>query len=105
MHNGEHELTAGPLPTHQDVARDVLGRFQDLGHRYWGWVTVLAFLFVLGVVGFIIRLSEGFSDENRANWGYFVATLAFIVTTFRPCRLSRRGCVSRRRTGGGRSRA
>jgi len=81
-HHGEHDLQAGPLPTHQEVARDVLGRFQDLGSRYWGWVTVLAFLFLLGVVGFVIRLSDGFADENRANWGYFVAALAFIVTTF-----------------------
>jgi amino acid permease len=82
MHNGEAEYQVGPLPTHQEVTRDVLGRFQDLGSRYWGWVTVLAFLFVLGIVGFAIRLSEGFDDENRANWGYLAATLAFIVTTF-----------------------
>ena len=80
MHNGD--LQAGPLPTHREVAQDVLGRFSVLGARYWGWVTVLGFLFVLGVVGFIIRLAEGFGDENRANWGYFVATMAFILTTF-----------------------
>ncbi len=83
MHNGDHgDLQVGPLPTHREVAQDVLGRFSVLGARYWGWVTVLGFLFVLGVVGFIIRLTEGFGDENRANWGYFVATMAFILTTF-----------------------
>ncbi len=80
MHNGD--LQVGPLPTHQEVARDVLARFSDLGARYWGWVTVLAFLFVLGIVGFIIRLTEGLDDGSRANWGYFVATMAFILTTF-----------------------
>ena len=80
MHNGEPEI--GPWPTHQDVARDVLGRFQDLGSRYWVWITVLGFLFILGIIGFLIRLADGFDDDKRANWGYFVATLAFIVTTF-----------------------
>ncbi len=80
MHNAD--LQVGPLPTHQEVSRDVLARFHELGARYWGWVTVLSFLFILGVVGFIIRLAEGFDDDNRANWGYFVATMAFILTTF-----------------------
>ena len=69
-----------PLPTHQEVTLDVLARFQDLGARYWGWVTVLSFLFVLGILGFVIRLTSGF--EDRSIWGYHVATMSFIVTTF-----------------------
>ena len=78
MHNGAQEPPAPP--THQEVALDVLGRFQDLGPRYWGWVTVLSFLFLLGVVGFVIRLASGF--EDRSIWGYYVATLSFLLTTF-----------------------
>ena len=69
-----------PIPTHQEVTLDVLGRFQNLGARYWGWVTVLSFLFVLGILGFVIRLTGGFDD--RSIWGYHVATMSFIVTTF-----------------------
>ena len=80
MHN--EDLQIGPWPTHREVTHDVLGRFRELGPRYWGWVTVLGFLVVLGVVGFIIRLNQGFDDANRANWGYLVATMAFILTTF-----------------------
>lgn len=80
MHNGELEI--GPLPTHREVTRDVLGRFQELSPRYLAWVTVLSFLFIVGLVAFVINLNKGFGDANRANWGYFVATLAFIVTTF-----------------------
>ena len=78
MAEGAHEMR--PIPTNQEVALDVLARFQDLGARYWGWVTVLGFLFVLGIVGFVIRLSAGFDD--RSIWGYHVATMSFIVTTF-----------------------
>ena len=78
MAEATHEMR--PIPTHQEVALDVLARFQDLGARYWGWVTVLGFLFVLGIVGFVIRLSAGFDD--RSIWGYHVATMSFIVTTF-----------------------
>ena len=78
MVEAAHEIP--PIPTHQEVTRDVLGRFQDLGARYWGWVTVLSFLFVLGILGFVIRLTSGFDD--RSIWGYHVATMSFIVTTF-----------------------
>ena len=78
MVDAAHEIP--PLPTHQEVTRDVLARFQDLGARYWGWVTVLSFLFVLGILGFVIRLTSGFDD--RSIWGYHVATMSFIVTTF-----------------------
>ena len=43
-------------------------------------LTVLSFLFVLGVLGFVIRLTSGFDDPSI--WGYHVATMSFIVTTF-----------------------
>jgi molybdopterin-containing oxidoreductase family membrane subunit len=78
MHNGEEEIPV--IPTHQEVAADVMGRYRELGRRYWGWVTVLASLFLLGVVGFVIRLADGFDD--RSNWGYHVATISFLVSTF-----------------------
>ena len=80
MHS--EDLQIGPWPTHREVTHDVLGRFREISTQYWGWVTVLGFLVVLGVVGFIIRLNQGFDDANRANWGYLVATMAFILTTF-----------------------
>lgn len=80
MHNGEQEYFEAP--SHQDVARDVLARYQEVSSRFWGWVTVLGFLFVLGIVGLIMRLSDGFGDAERSNWGYLAATLAFLLTTF-----------------------
>lgn len=80
MHNGEQEHFEAP--SHADVARDVLKRYQETSPRYWAALAGLGFLFLLGVVGFLIRLSEGFGDEQRANWGYLAATLSFLLTTF-----------------------
>ncbi len=80
MHNEVPEI--GPYPTHREVAQDVLGKFQVISSRYWITMAVLGFLVLLGIVGFVIRLNDGFDNANRANWGYLVATLAFIVTTF-----------------------
>lgn len=80
-HDAHHHVPV-EAPTHREVAHDVLARFQDLGPRYWGWITVLAFLFLLGIVGLVIRLTAGFENEARPNWGYTAATVSFILTTF-----------------------
>ena len=66
--------------THAELTQDVVGRLQDVNSRYWGWVVVLAILVALGVVGFLIRLANGFDD--RSNWGYMAATLSFMTTVF-----------------------
>ena len=68
------------VPTHQEVARDIMGRHQYISPRYRSWVTLLVVLFLLGVVGFVIRVADGFDD--RTNWGYYVATLSFLMSTF-----------------------
>lgn len=68
------------IPTHQEVARDVLERFEHISQEYKNWVIVLALLFAAGVAGFIIKLSAGFDD--RSEWGYYVATLSFLLSTF-----------------------
>ncbi len=85
MHNGEHGHSAGEyalegLATHADVAKDVLSRYQEVTPRYRAWLMALGVLFILGIVGFILRLMDGFEDGS--NWGYFVATLSFILSTF-----------------------
>ena len=67
-------------PSQSELVQDVLGRFEETSPRFWGWVTVLAILSLLGVVGFLIRVADGFDD--RAAWGYFAATLVFLMTTF-----------------------
>ena len=78
MHESEQAIPE--VPTHQDVARDIMSRFQHVSQRYWSWVTLFAVLFVLGIIGFAIRLADGFDD--RTNWGYYVATVSFLLSTF-----------------------
>ena len=66
--------------SHQELASEVLGRFQVVSRRYWTWVAVLAILTALGLAGFLNRVSGGF--DNRSDWGYLAATLAYLVTIF-----------------------
>ncbi len=68
------------LVTPADVNRDLLELHQRSGPMFRGAVLVLGVLFVLGVIGFIIKvLSNGPSD--KASWGYHAAVFAFIITT------------------------
>lgn len=78
--NGHHGAGIAEIPTHREVALDVLRRYQETSPRYWGWVAVLGILFLLGVVGFVIRVGDGFDDTS--DWSYFVGTMAFITTVF-----------------------
>ena len=42
----------------------------------------LALLFILGIVGFIVRaVGDGFSDSARHEWGYFAAMFGFLLVT------------------------
>lgn len=77
MHNGSANGHA-TLATPAGVTHDLL----DL-HRKWGsklrWtLVVLGALFILGIVGFVIRLQDGVSDPGV--WGYYAALFAFILT-------------------------
>ena len=77
--NHHHDPIPDP-PSHRELAQDALARYQEIGSRYWIWVAILSGLTLLGVIGVVIRLNDGF--ENRAAWGYHVGTMAFILTTF-----------------------
>jgi len=74
QHNG-HET----LETPEGIVRDLLGRHNQTSTLYWRVVAALGVLFVLGIIGFVMRMSDGVSD--RAVWGYYAATFAFIITT------------------------
>ena len=67
------------LSTPAGVIRDLLGRHEATGDAFWRVVAVFGVLFVLGVIGFVIRVSDGVSD--RAVWGYYAALFAFVLTT------------------------
>ena len=76
--NGAHGALA--LATPAQVSRDLLERHQRrIGDTYWRAMALFGALFALGIIGFLMRLSDGFSD--KAVWGYYAAVFAFILTT------------------------
>jgi molybdopterin-containing oxidoreductase family membrane subunit len=46
---------------------------------FWRAVALFGVLFVLGIIGFVMRVADGVSD--KAVWGYYAAVFAFILTT------------------------
>ncbi len=68
------------LEEQQGITRDLLGRLAHAGPRFWLVVTVLGILFIVGIVGVVLRLQGGLAD--RAKWGYYAATFAFLLTAF-----------------------
>ena len=64
--------------TPQEVTQELLeGR--RAGGRFWAVALVLGLLVVLGVVGFVIRVGDGFDDHRP--WGYLAVAFSFILTT------------------------
>ena len=73
-HNGN-----GRLDTPAGVVKDLLGRHDQTTNLYWRAVAAFGLLTVLGVIGFVMRVSDGV--DNRELWGYYAATFAFVLTT------------------------
>ena len=69
----------GVLATPAGVVHDLLDKHQSTGDSFWRVVAVLGILFIVGVIGFIMRVSDGISD--RAVWGYYAAMFSVLLTT------------------------
>ena len=78
MHNGASHNGHGALMTPKAVEDDLLDKGRLRGSTFRIAVIVFAVLSVLGVVGFVIRLTDGFG--NTPVWGYHAALFAFILT-------------------------
>ncbi len=76
--NGHTDGATG-LAGAQALTRDLVQRQLKTGDNFWRAVAVFAVLFVLGIIGFLMRLSDGL--EDRAIWGYYAAMFAFLLTT------------------------
>jgi Ni/Fe-hydrogenase subunit HybB-like protein len=76
-----HELHHPPPPSYlgmtaQEITEDVLQRHESSGRQFWVVAGVLGVLLAIGVIGFIMLLSEGFDDRNV--WGYYASVFAYI---------------------------
>ncbi|MCH8206100.1 MAG: polysulfide reductase NrfD [Chloroflexi bacterium] len=79
MATSETTAQNGRVAARADIDRDLLARHQTTGRLFWRAVALFGVLFVLGIIGFVMRLSDGVSDT--AVWGYYAAVFAFILTT------------------------
>ena len=69
----------GMLTTQAEVGRDLVARHHKSGNMFRGAVALFSVLFILGVIGFVMRVTDGVGD--RAVWGYHAALFAFLLTT------------------------
>ena len=77
MHELHHPAPPSYLSmTPQEITEDVLQRHESPGRQFWMVAGVLAGLLGLGVIGFLLLLSDGFDDRNI--WGYHAAVFAYI---------------------------
>ncbi|MBI4200179.1 MAG: hypothetical protein HY535_06880 [Chloroflexi bacterium] len=75
-----HRDGHGPEVTPESFTQDALGLHARTppGYKKALWVTGL--LFLLGIIGFVLRAAgDGF--ERREPWGYFAATVAYLLGT------------------------
>ena len=79
MHNGSSNGAAAALSTPAEVTHDLVSRQQSTGRTFQVAVVVFGALFVLGIVGFVLRVMDGVSDT--AIWGYHAAAFTFILAT------------------------
>ena len=56
-----------------------MDRHQRTSNNFWRVAVVFGVLFILGIIGLIMRLTDGMGD--KAIWGYYAALFAFILTT------------------------
>ncbi len=67
------------LSTPKAITDDLVSKHQKDGDLFWRVASVFGILLILGIIGFVMRLSSGVGD--RAIWGYYAAVFAFILTT------------------------
>jgi len=77
MRNGSANGHA-TVETPAGVTHDLLDRHRTYGSKFRWTLVVLGALFVLGIVGFVIRMQDGVSDPSV--WGYYAALFVFILT-------------------------
>ena len=66
--------------TNQQVTEEILALTHSAGPRYKAALVIFGGIFLLGIVGFVIRAVDAGFDDFRP-WGYFMAVYAFLLTT------------------------
>ena len=77
-HTG-HYMPQVITKTPPQISREILDQTRTVSPRYKLALAITGGLLVLGIIGFAIRLSDGF--EKFTPWAYTMATFAFILAT------------------------
>ncbi|MDP7578242.1 MAG: polysulfide reductase NrfD [SAR202 cluster bacterium] len=80
MHNGESQNGQANLATPAGINTDLLKRHGNTGKLFRSVLLVTGIMFLVGIVGIVLRLLED-GTENTRVWGYHAAAFAFILTT------------------------
>ena len=80
-HEHEHYQPQVLEQTPQEITRDVLDETARVSSRYKKVLAVFAFLFALGIVGFVIRLLDAGGFDDLSPWAYLMVGYAFLLTT------------------------
>ncbi|MQF69931.1 hypothetical protein FIM12_06330 [SAR202 cluster bacterium AD-804-J14_MRT_500m] len=63
------------------LTADVSAGFYRVGSNFKIITLILAGLFIMGLVPFIIRCLSGFDDDQRSEWGYIGSLFGFLMLT------------------------
>ena len=78
----DHNGAAQAELTSESVTQHLSEKVYSFDRRLAFAMAGLAVLFILGIIGFIVKaLDHGFSDSARPEWGYYAAMFAFLLAT------------------------
>ena len=82
-HAGPHvDPRVAEPPTSPAETTDLLvSKHLRFGDNFWRAASVFIVLTILGIIGFIMKLGEGFGVGDKYLWGYYVAMFSFMITT------------------------
>ena len=83
MDNGsDHNATEESALPPQGITEHLSRKVYTVDRRFQYALLGLGALFLLGVLGFIVRaVDDGFSDSARGAWGYYAAMFGFLLVT------------------------
>ena len=70
---------AEPPTSPRETTEVLVDKYLKVGDNFWRAVAVFGVFTVLGIVGVVVRFTDGVGDT--AVWGYYVAMFSFMITT------------------------
>ena len=81
-HDGNGHFKEGmyvPFTSQREVVSDLINKHSKISDMWWRGFAASGILFLLGIIGFVMRLTDGVRD--RMVWAYYAMMFGFILTT------------------------